>query len=63
MVGNLTLNALSDNIGKNKSITIKKQFVRFNSIYAISLKYKKTTILFRDSYLLLNSSLSSLTRN
>jgi len=37
--------------------------VRGDSIYAVSLQYKKTTVQFRDSYLLLKASLADLTRD
>jgi len=52
---------ISPHIGPGLCITPKKSYVRGDSIYAVSLKYKKTTVQFRDSYLLLKASLSNLT--
>lgn len=41
----------------------KKHFLRINSIYYMTLRYKKTNVTFRDSYLLLNPSLMTLGSN
>ena len=54
---------ISPHIGPGQCITPKKSYVRGDSISAVSLKYKKTTVQFRDSYLLLKASLSDLTRD